>query len=408
MYYMFFGCTAFNQNIGSWNTSNVTNMSRVFYGCTAFNQNIGSWNTSNVTTMESMFIGCTAFNQDIGNWNTSKVTNMGWMFIDCASFNQNINNWDTSNVTTMENMFFRCTSFNQSLNSWNVRKAIDKSNMFQMCTNFNGDISAWDTEKTIDFSYFLNYSSSFNKNLTQWCVGWHQDGTIFSDQSGLTVTNKPVWGTCPNKIVSSDITYIGSATTPSNATSVALPAHQSGDLIIAFGYLNFSNWPPSLPTGWNHLDYDFGNRIAYKIATSSSETSGSWTGYSGVSFVVYRNVEVDQFEYTRVPDGRNPSNGSTTLNYPNSNYWKNLAWSLILLVDNTSDLLNATGNTSALPSGFTTRLDTCTQGYKVLIADTNGTTSGFSSQSKIISGYTPGNCLVYVIRLRNKITSATP
>jgi surface protein len=38
-----------NQEIGSWDTSNVTDMREMFHGATAFNQEIGSWDTSNVT-----------------------------------------------------------------------------------------------------------------------------------------------------------------------------------------------------------------------------------------------------------------------------------------------------------------------------------------------------------------------
>ena len=42
-------------------------MSSMFGDTKAFNQNIGDWNTSNVTNMMAMFSGATAFNQDIGN-----------------------------------------------------------------------------------------------------------------------------------------------------------------------------------------------------------------------------------------------------------------------------------------------------------------------------------------------------
>ena len=84
MFFFFF----FNQNIGNWNTSNVTIMRYMFNGATDFNQNIGNWNTSNVTTMLSMFHGATDFNQDIGNWNVSSVTNMEQMFYQATAFNQ--------------------------------------------------------------------------------------------------------------------------------------------------------------------------------------------------------------------------------------------------------------------------------------------------------------------------------
>ena len=42
----------------------------------AFNQPIGSWDTSQVTRMEHMFRNTAAFNQPIGSWDTSQVTRM--------------------------------------------------------------------------------------------------------------------------------------------------------------------------------------------------------------------------------------------------------------------------------------------------------------------------------------------
>ena len=56
-------------------------MSRLFTGNTSFNSNIGSWDTSNVTDMSemfmrSMFANAFAFNQNIGGWDVSNVTDM--------------------------------------------------------------------------------------------------------------------------------------------------------------------------------------------------------------------------------------------------------------------------------------------------------------------------------------------
>jgi surface protein len=80
-------------------------MNYMFFGASAFNIDIHSWDISNVKYLQGMFLNASFFNQDIGDWNTSNVTNMSAMFQDADSFNQDISQWDISNVFHLDDIF---------------------------------------------------------------------------------------------------------------------------------------------------------------------------------------------------------------------------------------------------------------------------------------------------------------
>ena len=105
-----------------------------------FNQDLSSWDVSNVTSMQYMFSGAHDFNQDLSAWDVSNVTNMEYMFLYAYNFNQDLSAWDVSNVTTMNGMFYEATSFNQDLSSWDV------SNV-QEYWDFDADTPQWTLPK---------------------------------------------------------------------------------------------------------------------------------------------------------------------------------------------------------------------------------------------------------------------
>ena len=155
--------------IGSWDTSQVVYMDFMFYGATAFNQDISGWNTAAVTTMQYMFSGAAAFNQDISAWNTAAVTTtMAYMFYQAAAFNQSISAWNTAEVTTMAGMFYDAAAFNGDVSAWNTAKVTNMGAMFFGADAFNQDISAWNTAAVTAMQYMFHGADAFNQDISGW------------------------------------------------------------------------------------------------------------------------------------------------------------------------------------------------------------------------------------------------
>ena len=139
--------------------------------------------------MEGMFRNNTAFNQDIGNWDVSKVTDMSFMFYhDSArvAFNQDISYWNVSSVTNMGGMFGNNTAFNQDIRIWAPPLAgVALTNMFNgasdMATAYSSDS---DYSNTPNRSFFNSgrFVPTTKTELVTAIAGWI-NGSITANTS---------------------------------------------------------------------------------------------------------------------------------------------------------------------------------------------------------------------------------
>lgn len=68
--------------------------------------------TRQVTSMKALFLSMSAFNEDIGYWDTSSVTKMGSMFRNATAFNKDLSGWNVFEIKT------KPTDFDTGATSW--------------------------------------------------------------------------------------------------------------------------------------------------------------------------------------------------------------------------------------------------------------------------------------------------
>jgi surface protein len=176
---MFSQAYSFNQDLSSWDTSSVIDMSSMFSEAAAFNQDLFSWNTSSVTDMSRMFIFAVAFNQDMSAWNTSFVTDTSEMFSHAHAFNQDISAWDTSSVTDVTHMFENAWSFNTPI-SWNLSATKDMFRMLCKAFSFNQNLCGWGYQRIPALSIY------------DWFDMFHRSGcAVEADPNALNSSEGP-------------------------------------------------------------------------------------------------------------------------------------------------------------------------------------------------------------------------
>ena len=98
--------------IEDWCTQDVTNMATLFFSYQDFNEPIGDWDVSRVTDMAFM-VSCIVAGMgsldsvvDLSSCMVCPRFNLTHLpqFYFASSFNQDISSWDVSSVTTMKSM----------------------------------------------------------------------------------------------------------------------------------------------------------------------------------------------------------------------------------------------------------------------------------------------------------------
>lgn len=156
-----------------------------------------------------------------------------------------------------------------------------------------------------------------------------------------------------------------------NATTITIPTHQVGDLICIVTYRTNAT-APSLGSGFTNLASWTGStrsaRIGYKIATTNSETSGTWSNAKRIAVFVYRNAAPPTLVAT-----------AASASYPALSGFTSDAW-LLRMSGTSTDGISA-------PTGFTSRQTGGSALYGYLkVHDTNGPYGATSISAESYTG----------------------
>lgn len=106
------------------------------------------------------------------------------------------------------------------------------------------------------------------------------------------------WETWEAGDLTGGIRFVGAAAAATS--SVTLPAHVAGDLIIIIASREDGGDPETIPTvpggytpisGGGQAGAFFAAAVGYKLAASSSETSGTWTNATAIAVSIYRGCK---------------------------------------------------------------------------------------------------------------------
>ena len=203
---MFRDCTSLTSlDVSGFDTSSVTNMTQMFRGCSSLTSlDVSGFNTASVTNIRFMFFGCPSLTSlDVSAFDTSSVNNMEYMFYNCSNVTSlDVSGFDTSSVTNMSFMFYSCSNLTSlDVSGFDTSSVTSMTQMFRFCTNLTGlQISGWDVSSVTDGTNFLLNANNalstqeYNNILRAWSQQSVQSGVTWHFGDATYDENHPDTG----------------------------------------------------------------------------------------------------------------------------------------------------------------------------------------------------------------------
>lgn len=174
---VFEGCSSLeNLSLGTFDTSNVTNMNYLFNGCNKLTSlEINDWDVSKVKYFNSTFRGLSSLSTlDLSNWVTSSALDMFAMFLGDSNITSlNISKFNVSLVTDMRYMFQHMYKLEDlNISNFILNENVNAESMFELMTSLqNLDISNFVFTSTGNFTgLFRNVNSTATVNVKDCSV----------------------------------------------------------------------------------------------------------------------------------------------------------------------------------------------------------------------------------------------
>jgi hypothetical protein len=158
------------------------------------------------------------------------------------------------------------------------------------------------------------------------------------------------------------------------ASSVAIAAHASGDLILLFGYRSGSTTPPTLPAGYTSIISGGANTnsevLGFRIADGTETTTGTVTNATSVAYAIYRG-------WTAIGASNQNTGASATITYAALTFQvaNGTSWAVGFAGHRTAT------NVGQAPAGMTLR----SSATNIAVSDTAAGVTGWSAASVTVN-----------------------